>query len=35
MEKYKKVCEEIKEQIKPSDEFVKNLKSNLNEKLLQ
>ena len=31
MERYKKECQKINEQINPSDEFIQNLKTNLNQ----
>lgn len=35
MERYKKECQKINEQINPSDEFIQNLKTNLNQKVAE
>lgn len=35
MERYKKECQKINEQINPSDEFIQNLKTNLNQKIAE
>lgn len=35
MERYKRECKKISEQIEPSEEFMKNLKSNLNKKIAE
>lgn len=35
MERYKRECKKISEQIEPSEEFMQNLKSNLNKRVVQ
>ncbi len=35
MERYKRICKQINEQINPSDEFIQNLRENLNQKVAE